>query len=204
MVCGHFELDRSLDHPLLNALPAMIHIKNNDQQEMDWIGTTSRLIIQESSRRQPGSGIILEKLAEVLLVHVFRAYFKQENHNNGFAHALIHPNVSRAIDALHNQPTYPWTLALLAKEAGLSRTAFAVLFKQLTGSTPMQYCLNWRMTLAHQFLRNSTWSIPDLAERVGYQSEAAFSRAFKRCFSITPGRVRRNSKNASHNSMVIE
>ncbi len=192
LICGHFSFDREIDHPLMRSLPAMMHVKNNDAQQTAWLATTSQLIIQESSAKRPGSSLILERLAEVLLIHVFRAYLIQHKQHQGFPKALLNPHISISIDAMHSNPEYPWTIEGLARKAGMSRTAFAVLFKELTGSTPMQYCLNWRMTLAYQYLRNTEWSIPLLAERVGYSSEAAFSRAFKRQFSKTPARVRKS------------
>ncbi len=132
-------------------------------------------------------------MAESLLVLVIRAYLNNTD-PQGFTHALLDPYISKSLHAIHALPGYTWTIETLAREAGMSRTSFAVRFKQLTGSTPMQYCLNWRMTLAYRYLQQTTWSLPDLAERVGYQSEAAFSRAFKRFFSMTPGRIRRTAK----------
>ena len=193
IICGHFEWDKKLKHPFLNSLPTMIHIKNNDQQVTDRITTTANLLIQESNTSRQGANLIIERLAEILLVHVFRAFLDQNDQDQGFAKALLHPSVARSIDAIHTNPHHPWTIELLARHAGMSRTAFAVLFKKLTGSTPMQYCFNWRMILAYRYLLNTSWSIPDLAERVGYRSEAAFNRAFKRHFAETPASTRRSA-----------
>ena len=194
LICGHFALAQDLRHTFLSSLPQMLHIRNNEPAQTERMLAITNLIIQESARQAPGSAIIVEKLAEVLLVHIFRVYVVQSDHQNGFSRALTHPQIVQSLNAIHKEPAFPWTLELLAREAGLSRTGFAVLFKQLTGSTPMQYCLNWRMTLAHKYLRDTIWSIPELAERVGYRSEAAFIRAFKRSFSVTPGFVRRNAQ----------
>ena len=191
LVCGHFELDRDLDHPFIQALPHLIYIRGRGHHQLTWLETATNVIIQETDSGRPGAEVVVDRLAEVLFVQALRTYIEQSNVTQGYFAALKDPFISQALGLIHAQPEAPWKLATLARTVGLSRSAFANRFKASVGLPALCYLTDWRMYKAKQLLQRTDMSQLAIAEQVGYSSEAAFNRAFKRKYSQTPGAIRK-------------
>lgn len=190
LVCGHFEFDRTMDHPFVNELPEVIHITDSERKEKSWLENITTLIIQEASNENAGSNIIVNKLGEVLFIHTLRAFFERKLNKKGFLAALQDERIGKALRAIHQTPENDWQLSSLAQISGMSRTSFSNQFKALVGDTPLTYITNWRILQAKELLKESTQSVGEIAEKVGYQSEAAFNRVFKKLVALTPLRYR--------------
>lgn len=191
LICGHFEFDRTVDHPFLTSLPDIIHIKNIEEGDFPWILNIANLLITETQTDSTGSSVIVERLAEALFISAIRYYISQ-HHSQPFLAALYDQKISTTLQLIHASPEKDWSLDNLSKEAGMSRTSFANHFRNKVGQTPMHYLTKWRMLIARRILEESQESISDIAERVGYGSEPAFSRAFKKVVNETPARFRRD------------
>lgn len=193
-VCGFLGCDARPFNPLLAALPRAIHVSDPVEGA---VGAFVRLALKEAREPRPGGECVLGHLSELMFVDVVRRYLETlPPDRGGWLAGLREPFVGRALTALHQRPDHEWTLESLAREVGLSRTALAERFTHFVGQPPMQYLANWRMQLAAAHLRNSTDSVAAIADRVGYESEAAFSRAFKKALGAPPGqwRKRRNGE----------
>ena len=191
LVCGHFEFDRNVDHPFLHALPEFIYLADSDHHELSWLETATNVIIQETSSGNPGADVVVERLAEVLFIRILRTYMQRAQVTGGFLAALRDAQICNALNLIHKKPEATWTLANIARTVGMSRSAFAARFKKLVSMTAMDYITNWRMQKACELLENTRLPLIDIAERVGYNSEAAFNRAFKRRLKQNPGAMRR-------------
>lgn len=192
IVCGYLACDAQPFNPLLAALPRAIHVADHDGGAL---GAFIRFAITESKERRPGGEAMLEHLSELMFVDVVRRYLATlPAGRTDWLAGLREPFVGRALTALHRSPARAWTLELLAHEVGLSRSALAERFTQFVGHPPMQYLANWRMQLAANELRGSTDNVATIAERVGYESEAAFSRAFKKAVGISPSEWRKGKQ----------
>lgn len=188
IVCGYLACDARPFNPLLAALPRFIHVTDRDGGA---IGAFVRFAITESKERRPGGEAVLEHLSELMFVDVVRRYLETlPSDRTDWLAALREPFVGRALTALHRSPARAWTLESLAREVGLSRSALAERFTQYVGQPPMQYLANWRMQLAANDLRSTTDGVATIAGRVGYESEAAFSRAFKKAAGVSPSEWR--------------
>lgn len=196
-LCGAFEYDRSMGHPLLGSLPEMIHIKSSDSQEFAWLGNASHLLKNEANSDRPGSSAIMDRLSEVIFSQILRVYIQQAPLQAGFLNALKDEILVKALRLIHSKPENKWTLAELAQDCGLSRSALADRFKYFIGDTPMNYLTHWRIQKAQDLLQNSRYSTAQIAEEVGYQSESAFSIAFKKITGKGPGLYRRESQAGS-------
>ena len=190
LVCGHFEFDKSIDHPFVNELPEMIHITDAEKKELSWLESIANLVIQEAGNEQSGSNVIVNKLGEVLFIHVLRAYIQKNSSEKGFLAAIQDERISKVLKAIHGSPEKDWQLIMLAQIAGMSRTSFSNQFKTLIGDTPLNYITQWRMLQAKELLAESDKSVGEIAEEVGYQSEAAFNRVFKKRIEKTPLKYR--------------
>lgn len=191
ILCGHFEFDNHFDHPSIHHLPEMIIITDDEKREHQWLNQIASLVIQETSKHKNGSKEIIEKLAEILFIYVLRAYMVREKIRSGFYAAINDEKLSKVLSAIHNNVHYKWDLNSLAKEAGMSRTSFFNRFKSLMGESPIQYLTNWRLDKAKELLMESGKTIGQISEEVGYHSEAAFNRLFKKKNAITPLKYRR-------------
>lgn len=194
LICGHFAFDEKIHHPLISALPAFIHIKNYGIEAGQWLDSTLNVVGAEAGRDLPGCDLITLKMSEIIFVQTLRAYLQKEGANQPVLAAFADIRISRALEAIHENPENPWTLESLAKIAGLSRTAFTTTFTRYLNTTPLVYMTDWRMQLARQLLVDSGASIMHIAERTGYQSEAAFSRVFKRYYHLAPASYRRSQQ----------
>lgn len=191
LLCGHFEFDRAFRHPLATELPRLIHVKALSEEQPDWFEAVGRIMIRETGAEQPGASTVVDRLAEVLFIQVLRAYLHQNQPARGFLGAIRNPQINRALKAMHSEYGGNLSLADIARKAGMSRSNLALRFKSVMGETPMNYVTRWRMLKARELLKASDKSLPDIAERVGYSSESAFSHAFKRQFGQGPGAFRR-------------
>jgi len=192
LLCGHFTFDQNVNHTLLQTLPPFIHVHDNDPNSGQWLLNSFRLLGGEAGSDSPGSDLIALKLAEIIFAQALRSYISGDGAKRaGFA-GFSDPNIRRALSAFHKNPAKVWTIEDMAGEAGMSRTSFAMRFVKLMSKTPMGYVVQWRMQLARQALADTRMSLIEIAESVGYQSEAAFTRAFKRLFKDTPASFRRS------------
>jgi len=192
-VCG-FLATAMRKHPLLVALPPVLIADLRGRPCAEWAESSFRYAAREHATRRPGSQEILGRLSELLFVEVVRRYIEQlPGQAIGWLAALRDPPLARALAAMHAQPAHPWTAEALAKEACLSRSAFADRFGSTLGRPPISYLTQWRMLLAGQRLRESSDTIAQIASTVGYESEATFSRAFTREMGLAPGAWRKGS-----------
>ena len=193
VLCGYFEIDREHPHPLVSALPSLIHIRGTDSEDFAWLKTTIQFMIQETRTARPGADAVVNRLAEVLFVQMVRAYIVQTGTPPGMLAAIADKPIGSALQLMHQSPQEPWSLESLSRRVGMSRSAFAARFNQLVGQTPMHYLTFWRMQKARELLRESPLSTAAIAGQVGYQSEAAFSKVFKKTVGAGPGRYRRSA-----------
>lgn len=191
LVCGHFAFDPLARHPLIDRLPPYIHLADYGQAAGKWMEASLRMIGTEAGGAQIGGDLIALKMSEIILAQALRVFLAGEGATQAGLAGLADPQLSRALAALHRDPGRAWTVADLAREAGLSRTGFALRFASDMNMTPMAYLTQWRMQLARHALRHGREPVADVAERVGYGSEAAFVRVFRKEAGLTPAAFRR-------------
>lgn len=195
MLCGHFELDADAPIPLLASLPEWIHLERGRDDDASWTENAMALAATESRSGKPGAGVIVDRLAEALLAQVIRTYVaEQSSLAPGVLAGLADPLVYRTLSTLHGGIRERWTVESLARAVGSSRSALAGRFKRALGLPPMEYLRMWRLQRARELLQDESRTIAWVASRVGYESEWAFAKAFKRVFGMGPGRVRRESR----------
>lgn len=158
-----------------------------------WMKDTLKFLSHSAANQQDGSSAIIKRLSEVIFIQMIRFWNTQHNPNKGFIAALNDKNLSNGFRAFHDDYSAVWTVEKLARESSMSRSLFAERFKQYLDLSPMQYVTNWRMQRARQILTESNLSLENIAQQVGYDSAAAFSKAFKRTFQRTPGEYRQNA-----------
>ena len=190
LLCGHFEFDSGRRNPILAALPGHIIIRRRESGER--LAHLADLMNIELAERSSGYRPVLDRLADTLFVMAVRHHIcSQREHSEGsLIAALADDRIRRALDALHAHPEAAWTLEGLASEAAMSRSSFAERFHTLVGQTPIDYLTQWRMVLAERLLRDGRESVAGVMDAVGYTSEAAFRKAFKRVHGFGPGRIR--------------
>lgn len=193
LVCGHFSFANHASHMLIDALPSYIHIRNYGETSGRWMENTLRVIGNEVGRAQMGGDLIGLKMSEIIFAQALRDYLNSEGVDRPVISGFSNPNIARVLTAVHKDPAFPWTLGQLAKVAGLSRTSFAMKFVKCMLVTPMGYITNWRMQIASQKLLKTDDPIIQIAEDVGYQSESAFSRVFKKYHHAAPATFRRQA-----------
>jgi AraC-like DNA-binding protein len=195
-VCGFLGCDARPFNPLLAALPRVIRVSDGAGGAID---AFVQFAVAESKQPRLGGECVLGRLSELMFVDVVRRYLETlPGDRTGWLAGLRETFVGRALTALHRNPDRDWTLEALAHEVGLSRSALAERFTTLVGQPPMQYLTNWRMQLAANHLLSSTDSVAAVAERVGYESEAAFSRAFKKAVGTPPSQWRKRRLSERH------
>ncbi len=195
LVCGHFRFDRAEVHPLLSLMPPFLHLRGTETLPLDWLQATLAFLAREARNMQPGSGALLDRMLGALFIQAARHFVQSLSRDGGnWLAALGDSNISRALDAIHRDPAHPWNISELASRAGMSRTVFTARFKELVGQTPKQYLSRWRIHQAAYYLRTEKLTISRLLERVGFQSEASFSRLFKRYLGESPAAYRRRAQ----------
>lgn len=191
-VGGEFALTGDQADVLLGVLPPIVHIrKEADKAMLHWCIDRMR---QELREPQPGGFVVAQQLATLLLVQTLRLYLAEaSNEGVGWLFALADKQMARALSAMHTEPGAPWTVQSLAGRAGMSRTTFALKFKETVGATPLEYLTRWRMSVACDRLARSTNQISDIGQALGYESQSAFGLAFKRIVGCSPGQYSRRS-----------
>ena len=191
-VCGYLALSRTVFRPLFEALPPVLRIPIGDGPMAALLRELLRAGVRESSAGRPGAASTLARLADLLFVEALRRYMDSlPSQGKGWLAGVRDPQVGRVLTLIHAEPGRAWTVDDMARAAAMSRSALAERFTELVGEPPMQYLTRWRLALAAQMLRAGRESVLRIAERSGYDSEAAFSRAFKREFGVPPGSWRR-------------
>jgi AraC family transcriptional activator of mtrCDE len=191
LVCGFFEFKNKSAWPLLDSLAPVIVIDLSDMCMAASIRGLIDLMVAELNRREPGFYTVINHLAYLLFVQVLRQQIQQGKVNSGLLAALFDSKISNALSAIHNHPERRWTLDSLAAEAAMGRSSFARHFHELTGVPPMQYLTSWRMQEANSLLKTTKLSMAHIAEQCGYESEAAFRKAFKKNVGTPPGAIRK-------------
>ena len=193
IVGGHFILTGSHAEILLKSLPPIVHIrKESDKAAMRWSLERMR---EELRDPQPGGSLIAQQLAYMMIVQALRLHLADGARGSvGWLFALADKQMSAAITCMHDDPGHPWTLQKLAERVGMSRSIFALRFKETVGATPMEYLTRWRMLLAGDRLKNSGDSISVVASSLGYESESAFGKAFRRVMGRSPRQYSRGNR----------
>lgn len=192
--CGVYSFEDEDTHPLRSLLPPVIHIRADQATATTGLTETIGLLLGEVATDQPGADATSSRLADVLLVLILRAWLQhQPERTCGWLGALRDPNIRASLTAIHADPGADWTVDNLARHATMSRATFSRRFNELVGEPPFAYVTRWRMLTANRLLRDSSYPIGVIAQRVGYQSEASFSRAFGKTRGTTPGRFRQNA-----------
>ena len=189
-VGGSFALEGPYADDLIGLLPPIVLIQEEpDKAELRWCVERMR---QEMRDPRPGGFLVAQQLATLVLIAALRAHMAERRDGVGWLFALANPRMAAALNAMHRDPSATWTVETLAELAGMSRTTFTVTFKQTVGLAPIEYLTQWRMRLAGDRLRNSDRPMTEIAESLGYQSESAFSTAFKRVMGASPRRYGRS------------
>lgn len=178
----------------IQRLGRCIHMRADDPRAAAWLRPTAQLLASESASQHPGAAVVMNRLADVLLVQMIRAFIAGTECKSHGLRALMDPQIGKALALVHDRPAEPWTVERLASRVALSRSGFAARFRALVGEPPLEYVARWRMTKAAQLLRESDVAMSEIAARSGYQSEAAFHKAFKRLEGVTPGAYRRAAR----------
>lgn len=193
LICGTVGFDTGGVHPVFSMLPEMIHVRDSDGSMYRIVETLIDLIAAEVDESVPGSEIVVGRLTEVLIIYVLRDYInRMPTGEVGWLGALRDPAIRTALGMMHGQPDQPWTARDLAREVGLSRSAFFAQFRDLVGESPSQYLTRWRIHVATRMLTDDDLSVSSVARQVGYQTDAAFSNAFVRLMGVRPGAYRRD------------
>jgi len=193
LVCGHWSFDKNVNHPLIETLPDCVHIKRSSTTSI-WLEQSLNMIGRETELQQAGYLEITKKLSETIFIHAIRNYITTNDSIGQFYGALKDNKILSVLKALHASPCNNWDLKKMSNVANLSRTGFIKRFTELVGITPLQYLTHWRMQLSCRLLLDTDLPIMGIAEQVGYQSEAAFGRVFKKYFNVGPSSYRRDTK----------
>jgi len=194
-VCGAFTFENEIGNPILPLLPELIHVPQEKIESAAWLEPMLRLLAHEAQNPREGSGSIIGHLTGIIFVQAVRAWIEaQPQGHGGWLGALRDKQISAALNLMYQQPDVQWTVARLAAEVGMSRSPFATKFTSLVGEPPLSYLTKWRMSLAAGYLRDEQISVREIAERVGYDSQASFTNAFKRNFSMSPREYKERHK----------
>lgn len=191
-ICGYIGCERHAERLFLAGLPPVFKTNIRRETSGEWLESSIRYLASERSSTRAGRTALLAKLAEALFIETLRRYMEElPEERTGWLAAARDPAVGRALSVIHREPSEPFTVAGLAKHAGVSRTVFAARFSELLGEAPLAYVARWRLQLGARLLETTDDSVLQIAQKVGYESEAAFNRAFKRQFELPPARYRR-------------
>ncbi|MCB9654916.1 MAG: AraC family transcriptional regulator [Deltaproteobacteria bacterium] len=198
VICGSVRFDHPVARRLVEMLPALIHVRANEfgashDASDDWLRSLLSLMAIEATSLRPGGEAVITRLTDVLIIQAIRAWIERDpTAQKGWLGALRDPKIGKSLSLIHREPARDWTLEALAHAASMSRSAFAAHFRSVVGEPAMQYVTRWRMMTAATWLKEEhNVGLGDIASRLGYQSEAAFSRAFKRFLGESPGALRR-------------
>lgn len=198
LTCGVVNFDHVTAQRLIAQLPEVLQVDSFDIDEDNWLQSTLRFIAREARQQKPGGETVITHLADILIIQAIRSWIDSAPEaDQGWLAALRDNQVGRALAAIHREPEKDWTVASLAREAGMSRSGFSAKFTDMVGDSVKHYLTLWRMQIARARLLEGPEPLGNLAERLGYQSEAAFSRAFKRVTGVSPGSIRQNTPRLS-------
>ncbi|TCO44955.1 AraC-like DNA-binding protein [Kribbella antiqua] len=192
LLCGTYRLDRHRPHPVLSHLPEIVHVPADPGRHRT-LHTAIGILGEELDAQRPGAAAVVPALVDALLVLILRAWLEDRRcpTESGWSRALTDTAVARSLERIHAEPGASWTVADLASDAGLSRAAFARRFTEAVGEPPLTYLSRWRMTTAARLLRDHSRPLAAVAKEIGYTSEFAFAKAFKRDFGVAPGTYRK-------------
>jgi AraC-like DNA-binding protein len=191
-ICGYMVCDPRLIQPVLAALPRVVTVSLRGLDQGRWLEASVQHAVNEATSPQPGTEGLLAKLSEVMVVEALRLFVAQLSPEHaGWLSGLRDRAVGKCLALMHEAPAHCWTVDALAREVGTSRSVLAERFTHFVGQSPMQYLGRWRMALATSYLRRSSLNVARIAEEVGYETDAAFSRAFRREFGVPPATWRR-------------
>ena len=194
LVCGFLACDGRPFNPLLDNLPRVLKAGDSEGSDQGWLGQFIRFAMMESNEKRAGGESVLAKLSELMFIEVIRRYLETlPPERAGWLAGLRDPFVGKALSLLHGEPACNWTIEDLAKKIGLSRSVLAERFADLVGIPPIQYLAQWRMQIAASLLSNSNANMATIAAEIGYESEASFSRAFKKMVGVSPSIWRRKN-----------
>lgn len=189
--CAGYQLSQEAAHPLLSLLPPVVRLSFDQTQSESEFEMLLRLISHEGTKREAGNELVVPRLIDALFVYILRAWLRQQPEGaGGWLGALRDPQIRKALSLIHDAPQVPWTVESLARSVAMSRAAFAKRFSDLVGEPPLTYVTRWRMDLAAKMLRESVEPVSRIAGRVGYISETAFAKAFRRRRNVAPGQYR--------------
>lgn len=189
-ITGRFEYDELPHNSLLTGLPALVVLRHAEVHRLEWFDVSRRLLLKERDTPTQGSSVMISRILDLLFVQVLRAWAAGPDVPAGWLRAAFDPDVSRALDAIHDHPDHAWTTRGLAAVATMSRSTFNERFSRSVGQPPMAYLARVRMDLARTLLRDGSASVREIGRQVGYGSEAAFSRAFAQANGLPPSRWR--------------
>jgi AraC-like DNA-binding protein len=202
VICGSFQFQSPAESPLLSLLPPLIHIRGAAEE---WLASTLQLLFYEARHDRPGAKAMLSRLTDVIFVQAVRIWMtNQPAEQAGWLGGLRDPQIGTALGLIHQAPERAWSVSALAREVAMSRSPFAARFTALVGEPPLAYLTRWRMHLALSLLQSDGLSVSEVAERVGYESAAAFSKAFKRRFGLAPGASRRRNARAAAPAPAVQ
>jgi AraC-like DNA-binding protein len=197
-VCGYMVCDPLLCRPILQSLPPAFKVNLRTDKSGQWLETTLLHLVEEAASKNAGSEAVLAKMSEALFIDTLRRYLAGlPEQEVGWLAAARDPIIGKSLMLLHARTSHPWTIAELAREVGLSRSSLVQRFSKYLSEPPMAYLIRWRLQLAARALTSTSRGVAEIAEEVGYESEAAFNRAFKREFALPPARYRNEHRLAS-------
>lgn len=196
IISGAIAFDTTVLDPLVSCLPEVIHVAGDARAVVRWLDSTLYLLATEMDGQEPGYELVASRLADVLFVHALRSHAKRNPCEVGWMSAISDAQLGLAFQRMHERPGEPWTVEMLAREAGMSRAAFAARFKAVLGIAPLAYLTRWRMHHAADLIGSSQRTIAQIANTVGYETESAFTKVFKRHNGETPGTFRRRLRDA--------
>jgi AraC-like DNA-binding protein len=192
LICGYLACDARLIRPVLAGLPHVVRVHIRNDRAGEWLENSIVHAVERASAAEPGSDVILARLAEVLFAEALQRYVSQlPSGRTGWLAGAGDATIGRSLAALHRRPAHAWTLDEVAQEAGVSRSALTERFARYLGQSPMAYLTDWRLELGAEALRTTSRSVSQITAEVGYESEAAFNRAFKRRFGKPPAQYRK-------------
>ena len=192
-ICGFLLCDPQLSQAFLGGLPPLIKVNIRDDPSGQWLENSLRFSVTQAANREAGAGAMLAKLSEAVFAETLRRYVRQlPEGQTGWLAGLRDAGIGRALTLLHHRHAHPWTVAELAREAGLSRTVLSERFRHFLCESPMAYLTRWRLQLGARALTATSQGVAQIASEVGYESEAAFNRAFKREYGLPPAAFRRD------------
>jgi AraC-like DNA-binding protein len=195
LVCGGLQLEDYTINPLFSILPVFLHIRSQNGQSIPWLREIVKVVKSEAGGNQLAAETVITRLSEILFIQAVRTYVSTVDDGNvGWLGALKDPQIGQALALIQRRPAESWTVESLASRVNLSRSAFSAKFKQLVGEPPMQYVTRVRLTKAAALLRTHSATLVEVALSIGYDSEVAFSKAFKRYFGIAPGAYRQGRR----------